>query len=265
MLAPQIKTLLSSTAISHIAVLILLFSSCGIKKNDPSLTVREFRLVASWNQINPADGGLVSTNDSVTLVYVNNLVIYKLPNIVEAITFEKKSEMDYSAVNTQTDKHFTFYIYEQRIQNGLKYDSLKVDRPTVFSVDSFLTKAAFKGFPFYSDKFRLYKSIKEDNHLTELFIKNKKLDPSYCDTIYYHYKQNLRTIDYTFSKTLDSTRNMKLYKVQFLYNAIVDPKSKIKVPSREFKFELKEAPNTNVSQIDSLIRRFIKDKEKLLP
>lgn len=82
--------------------------------------------------------------------------------------------------------------------------------------------------------------VREVNGLRdEIYVARNKPDDSYPDSVIISFSKFLNHVPFSFSSTLDSSRRMKLYRIRFITNSMVDRVSKKTIPWRELSFEIK--------------------------
>lgn len=195
------------------------------------------------------NGEIVNIHDSILILYYKDYALFKFPYV-------------YFVGNTNTifrkEVRYTYFIYRLGSAHGFYYDSLNASPYKTSLVDSLLGAKAFTKVKFYDPENDLLIETDEDdgrNFVTEKYIPRNKSDDSYCDTTYLYYTNEMSTIDYSFSKPLDSAKGMKLYKVKLIYNATTAGNYAIEIPRREFVFELKHSTVANPDEMIGLMER----------
>jgi len=201
--------------------------------------------------------------DSLNIYSYGNYLVYKYPTVnIETEPVMNKGNDTIREKEFNRTVSYLYVVYNKNYKFGYLYDSLKVLKPKRISIDSFQRVKALKIFPFYSSKLILTSSVKGDGGLVEKMRYGQVIDESYPDTCVYYYNKNLpKVVPYTFSSILDSKRDMKLYKVRFVFNPLKKGKYPTNVPKREFYFELRKAKEA--PEIPKLLERF-KAMEKTL-
>ena len=242
-------------------IFVLNYTNCStFKKGDNDL--RSINLIHKWDLVTVEDGQLISASDTLTIYYFQNLVLYKIPytNEVSNVTTDKNGDViDEKLMESETK--YKYFIYEKDSSFGFKYDSINAKNNRRFSIDSFLTQKAFKGASFYQrgNDTMIASSWNEDKSvLIEKYIPKIKFDQSYNDTSYLYFTSSLKKVDYSFSKELDSSKNMKLFKVRFINNPLPRGVYSFDVPRREMMFEIRETPVTDSNEIIRFFERFKK-------
>lgn len=225
------------------------------------------KLISNIQFVKADDNKLFFVADSLNIYYCDNYVLFQLPQYYGNSTQDSDKGGDTIALKVKhMETKYGYVIYNKKNKYGYRFESLNVDKPQKISVDSFLTIKAYKGFPFYSEhNDSLITSTRNviKHTLVEKHIYKKKNDASYSDSIYYYYKNGFKNIEYSFSTKLDSSRNLKLYKVRFIYNTVPKGNHNLDIPRREFLFEINNN-NSRCNDIINFVNQF-KVKEILMP
>ncbi|MGG9961613.1 hypothetical protein [Ferruginibacter sp. SUN106] len=129
--------------------------------------------------------------------------------------------------------------------------------------DTILAARAFNGDNRNFDMADSLKALGKTTIVRERLSENEFIDkyyfanPNFYDSAYFHYSNELRTIRFTISNTLDSVNNSKLLKVQYF---IKHDDSKTAPKFKNFyinSFEIQNAPAKNESALKDLFDRFI--------
>lgn len=191
------------------------------------------------------NGELINVKDSLEIYYYNKQFLIQIPYIY---SLENSKEI------LKKETRFNYFFYLKDSDSGFYFDSHKGVQPKKLPVDSFMITKTFKNINFYdqnNDSLLLTIKSLTNETLLEKYVPKKKFDQSYPDTIYLYYSKKFNNIDlYSFSKTLDSSRKMKLFKVEMKYNSQFYEGYKFKFPQREFFFQLKESQKSGREIID---------------
>ena len=202
------------------------------------------------------NGEIINSKSIISIYVANGYIVYKAPHyyVLEKAKRGKKGEYIYDKTLIDTIK-YEYYIYNQNKQIGYRFDSINVLHPVKISIDSFQRVKTLKGSSFYSKEDNLLSSEKNIGK-TQLIEKRvpKQWDEDYADSSYFYYSNKFKDAPYVFSKTLDSTTHLKLYKISYIYCKRPKGKQPFEIPRREYTFELKEAKPA--PEIPGLIRRF---------
>ena len=88
---------------------------------------------------------------------------------------------------------------------------------------------------------------------TYVYVPIQKPNGSYCDTIYLIFSDNLKKVNYSFSKSADSASNSKLVGAKFLFNEILS--GTLTSPKREMVIRLEQIKATNSKEIRDFMTR----------
>jgi hypothetical protein len=246
------------------ALLFLLNNYACTDYKDKGDNLASIELFHKIELVKPGNGELVSFKDSVIIYKQGVYTVYKHPvlNIVTNAVMNKAQDTVREDIVEQSVT-YRYIIYKRNNTYGFLYDSLNTIKPKRISIDSFKNVTLLPTFPYIIPKAILVSSLKHDEEsvLTEKRIPEKIIDPTYPDTCYYSYTNKFKNAPYSFSKMLDSTRKLKLYKVVFRFKRIEKGKYPAAIPEREYYFELRKAKEA--PEIPKLIEDFKKMEAKL--
>ena len=154
---------------------------------------------------------------------------------------------------------YRFFFYHEKDGAGNFYDSVSVKKAQKLPVDSMLrTKFSVQGSMFYQETNQLVTSVKQpDGRLFEKYIPASRPDESYPDSICLWYDPALNDLKYSFNPTLDSLRDVKMYKALFIFNRTKN------IPRREFEFRFERAAVSQQKEIQFIKERFVKESGNL--
>jgi hypothetical protein len=215
-----------------LVVAIIIFSSCGSTRKYNGL--KRINLIVNYPIVIMNDGvhnavNFFNLKDTVWIFYYDSKVLYRLSET-------RNLETDKKMLDTET-----WFIYREKAKYGFLFNSISDSSMGLkLLVDSFLNNRAYASanFDFPSDSL-----FAKDQNKEEKFVEKyhtKVHTETYPDSIYYYFTNDLKNIDYTFSRKLDSLKNMKLYKVRLLYNETLSLSYKAIIPKREFLFEIRD-------------------------
>lgn len=237
---------------------LFLLVACVIKRNEKKTNT--IRLFVSFDYFMPEDNKLITMLDSVD--------IYRKPDYFMYVTHWQH---DSSRIDKEGNSYFlgskvklAGLIAKDDDNIGRWFNQIPETKSNLARVDSFLNMRTSKNFPFYSKENDLLinKTTKNGVLIETHLYKNKKND-SYFDTIRYYFNSNLNNTPYSFSNYLDSTRNCKLSKAEFIYSARRADSKNHAVPRRVFLFELKPiAEDSTQKSVDLFFKKFIVNRNK---
>ena len=183
------------------------------------------------------DGTLIENKSSFRVYYYGKLIMYYYP-------YKFDSSID-GRVIIQNERRQNYFVFHQDSLIGYDYDpyfrldNRKVDVAKMVKMISLEsnrldTMATLKPDSINSNKSNgtmeeIYNNVEKGgdmgNYITHLYYSNK-----------------LKDIKESFSKKLDSIKQMKLYMIRILFPEMVSEKYKITFPKREMIFEMKEVP-----------------------
>lgn len=191
---------------------------------------------------------VLSLTDTITINYYNNYILYILPATAD---FESNNKIQGSE---------PYFIYKNNNKRGFLFNPpLNLKKGIELPVDSFLTKRALKtkGFDTPNDTvFKLINSVKNKDFIIEKFTSLKKGDQKICDSIIYYFSKKLNHFEFSFSRKLDSIKQMKLYKYRIIFNKKFWPSYKTIIEKMEYSFEIQPASLPNKNSIIDFIKKF---------
>ena len=245
-------------------VVFFLFCSCfNYKKHIDEHSDRDWSsiyVINSFDFFKTDDGQSIPYKDSLNIVYHHDVVLLIFP--YSLVTYTMNTPGDKSTGEQKLTSHKIkqkYLIYNIKSKLGKWYDSINAVKPVVVSVDSILRQKALKGFPFFnSTNDTLISSVysRTGNIFQEKHTYKVKKDDSYCDSIFYYFNNDLKTIPFSYSRDLDSLRNSKVYKIKMIYNPIPKGKYAFPVPERQFNFQFQKVDIPNKNEIYLFIKDF---------
>jgi hypothetical protein len=236
-------------------------NNCYYKIKD--VPIRAINIVASTPMVRSENGQLINLADTIKIIYHENSILFLIPYFDQLINIVTNKSGDVLGEKLiKQELRYKLFIYRKGSVHGFMYDSLTAKNGEKLSVDSLLSERSFQNMKFFS----VYKSSNDSlietltdskkEFLTEKYLTKVKYDESYNDTTYLYYAKKLNGIDFSFSKELDSIKNMKLFKIRYIYNSLQSDKYSFVIPKREFLFEIMEVPVANPKEIIDFISRF---------
>lgn len=215
------------------------------------------------HQIDLADtttGQMVSLKDSVDIIYIGEHTIYKIPRLnIFSSGFIDKDGNEVKSDYKETITYF-YIIANKNKAYGYRFDTLALDPPKKVAIDSFLTNSLFKNFPFYmKSNDSLLKTMFNNTKTAfkEFHVCKIKRDKTFPDSMYYSFNAENNSVPFSFSTYLDSTRQSKLSKVEFVYSPFLNPANKLPIPRRLFAFEISRNPD-DISAVKNFIAKLDK-------
>lgn len=195
---------------------------------------------------------------NIRIAYYRDLISYKVPAI-QFKEFGTETDAEGRIIKNfkPYDTTYSYYVIRKERSNGLRYDSITVKTPMVFSKDSLLKSINLDStsLSFYEiDLGKPLTIVKQKNYRIEKFSKLLVNDP---DSIYRYYDGNLNNVPFTFSKTLDENTGMKLWKTEFIYHRSKDKNNK-PTPRIEAVTKIEEVYNVPKEFI-TIFKRFKED------
>ena len=238
--------------------MVLFLSYCSATKKHSNQPLRTITIVTNYDLVMIDNGELIHIEDSFRVSYYQDLILYQVPYLYEVTKpIFKNDTIEEKIISSEI--RYRYFIYKTNNPLGYKYDSLNALSNRLFSVDSFLTAKAFAKFNFYNkenDSLIETTTDRKTKILTEKYIPRIKYDETYADSSYRYFSDHqLKNIEFSFSRYLDSTKNKKLFKVIFIHNPIPKGTYSFYVPRRNLIFEMKETLLINSAEIIAFFKR----------
>ncbi len=218
-----------------------------------------------------SDGQLLYLDDTTSIYYYNDLIVYQLPYIFESsrtIIHVKTDSVSEEKILTET--RYNYFVYRKGKHLGLCYSSIEqLDSNKRLSADSIIALKA----PSYnlqniiiSPNYTLIEKLhlNNGNVFIEKYIPKQKPDESYNDTSLLYYSIAMKPISFSLSPFLDSVRNAKLYKLQLAFNEAYSHTYSMKMPKRDIIYEIELLRDPKLNDFKALLERFEKDEKFLL-
>jgi len=224
-------------------VVAIIMSGCAatIHKSE---RLKEISIIVNYPVVIVNDGvhdgiNFFNRKDTVWIFYCNNNVLYRLSGATDL-------ETDKKILGTET-----WFIYLKKATHGFLFNSITdTSKGLRLPIDSFLNERAYANANFDVPADSLYGKVENGNDtIVEKYFARTVHNGNYPDSLYYYFTNTFENVDYSFSRRLDSAKNMKLYKVRVLYNEGFSSSYKIMLPKREFLFEMREEAIANSKQI----------------
>jgi hypothetical protein len=200
--------------------------------------------------VNNNDVSFFNLKDTIHIYSFNNLIIYKL---------KPKRVLE---TNERIDSSEKYLAFKRTNTYGFLFNSNKdINDPQKVPVDSILIKEAFGNLNFQNNEnFILHETIKKNGNaeVVEKYYFKLNTDEM-LDSVYHYYTNSFNTDDYSLSKTLDSVKQLKLFKVRLIYNSKKIAKQNMLMPKREYSFEIRKEPFSTDKTIMSLFAKLEKE------
>lgn len=207
-------------------------------------------------------GNIFNLKDSCMIFFKDNLILYRIP-------------YHHSFVFKDSTIHQTrheFFIFEKNHDTGYNYNAYEPADNRKMKVDSVLGHKAFTQLNafyklFEKDELILVSSLQDSSrhYLEEKYVTREKKDFSDFDTAFFYFTDKLDGINFSLMRSLDSVKQLKLFRLRFLTIPTYYPEYKVSVKAREFYFDVKEIPVTNSKEILDYFERYKKDYYKDTP
>ena len=210
------------------------------------------------------DGQVSYVGDSTPIYFYKNYILYQLPYIFDTASYEYHVSSDtYDTTFSKTQIKYKYLIYEKDSLFGILYNSSNGIEFKKILIDSIV---ANKKAPsnihsiMLNSKFILAKKFTGENKSENyesyvLKVKENALD---YDSVNFYYSKDLSNFAFSLSPTLDSIYHSKLTKFKIIYNEDYSSEHSMKLPKREFSFEISKISKIP-EEIGSLFIKFEDD------
>jgi len=190
------------------------------------------------------------------------LVYYSGKTIVNRYEV-KNSKMIYSSFSDTIGRMekqwltYQYFIYNKNDKFGYWCKSLSdTIKMTKMAVDSAINQHLNFSDTIFNIRNEIMVEKKVSNQTVfEKYISSTLRDQTVPDTLNYYYSKKLNSIDFSWSRHMDSIKGMKLHKVVLVFNAQPYNYDFI-IPRREFVLEFNKVRVEDKKEIKNLIRRF---------
>jgi hypothetical protein len=210
--------------------------------------IKSVALSVNYPIVTITPAGVFSNNlkDTIKLYYYKDLILYRL---------SESRILETEELIPGTENYF---IRKRKADSGFLFISLSDTTSRKLPADSILINGAYQGASVeLSSNFTPVNLVKEGkDRFHEEYSMNASNNENLPDSIYLYYSKELKKVDYTFSRKLDSLKGMKLYKFRLLYNEKVLRVTNQTIPKREFLFEIRTQGEPTPKPIMEFIKRF---------
>ncbi|MGC8749843.1 hypothetical protein [Hydrotalea sp.] len=197
----------------------------------------------------------INFNDTISVFKLENYTLYKLKPVYN---FQNNTKI------FNSERYFLFRNFDSL---GYYFSSIyDTSHGVYYPVDSFLRVNAHYGQinnfkdSLAKDSSYLYATIRYGNNiLLEKYVHfdNYKGKNSF-DSFYLYYDSFMKNIPYSFSNYMDSLMKMKLFKIEIIFNKMVDVETGFIIPKRRIFIELRKMDTMPDENIHNTFIRFLK-------
>jgi len=195
---------------------------------------------------------LVDFGGTIDIIYVDDFVIYHHADTVYAI---REGTRKPGVPDTLTSPYIVFKKGQDRgrlykFLHAMDYQDVQVDsaigammiaKERIFQMDPVFRLVDAKG--------------DSGGGLLERYVPIVKKDGSYPDSAYLYFKKDLLDVDFSLSRKLETSKEMKLLSARFVYLPSVDSSSGKQVPQREMSFQISRKPVADKQKIMQFLER----------
>lgn len=228
-----------------LASIFLNFVNCENKKYESYKNQVGINLVFSYPIIQVVDNKtfFYKLIDTIPIVYYKNYRLYHLPK-ARILETEDKVPNDN-----------TYFLYQKDSSYGVEFKTTNKKFNNIIVVDSFLKERAFAGAILQNGpNDTLVEIIKSENgNLLEKYVP-KENNNNYFDSLFFYYTNDLKSIDFSFSKKMDSLKMMKFFKVRLINNEGFSNQYNALLPKREYLFEINQISKDSLKKYINIIK-----------
>lgn len=204
-------------------VTILCIHGCA-QKLKPSIDTQRVNLYADYGVIYNK-GEIVHLRDTIPIYYINDFFIYCLPY----------TELTRLGDSTQGIKIYNYFLFRNGRQIGYYIFNDTIKSTLKYPVDSILMNHAYtQNFnPYKNNELLPFGEIKHGGSIVKVFLKKNPDLKGMFDSVFCYFRNDLKYLNFSLSKDLDSITQMKLFKIKFAFKESYDSVHKITVPNRE--------------------------------
>jgi len=231
---------------------LLHFSCSSVLKSHTKNKLNLIKVTSKIQMVDKEKGKLINLIDSFFIFYYENLILYRIPEIIEFSKFT--SDSNNNIINQKfirAETRYSYCIFKKGESTGLLYDSLTSKNFSQFSTDSLLEEKTIFKQGISMEPYNIVESVtlNNDSVIFEKYIPKIKKDETFPDSSYLYFNKEFNKIGFSFSRKLDSLKGMKLYKFKIIYNPIPKEIYAFNVPRRELVFEFSEETVFNPKEV----------------
>lgn len=250
-----IKLITSIKAVINTALMFFLLTCISCKSSQiSSNSIKGIKLFVNYpvSIINGDNNSFFILIDTVSIFYLDNYILYRLP---ESRNFETNEKI----LGTES-----YFLFEEKATKGFFFTTIKDSSKYLkLPVDSVLKARAYFGANFYisPDDSLVEISTIDKNTYLEKYVKKTstgfppELTP---DSIYYYFTNTMKDINYSISPKLDGVKKMKTYMVRIMFNQKFSEQHKLMINKREILYGIQKIVFKNPNEIINMIEQFKK-------
>jgi len=213
------------------ASILLGFINCMEEGNQPNKRPVGINLIYSYPILHVIDSDIVYYKlvDTIAIVYYNNYILYHLPK-------KRVFETDVKMKNQDS-----YFLQQRDSSYGFLFESESMNLSRRVNADSFLKRKAFAGIKLENGpNDTLIEAINNYQGILLEKYTPKQNSHSNFDTLIFYYANDFKSIDFSFSKKMDSLKQLKLFKVRLINNQSFSYPYNRMLPKREYLFEINQ-------------------------
>jgi hypothetical protein len=214
-------------------------------------------------------GEIINISDSIFIYYPKDYYVYQIPGkytVTNTIITKGKTEEDdkYDTRIVKQSILYSYFAFKKGAKTGCWFDNQPDSITRKQDVDSFLTAwthnsnneaGSIKKFNY---TLLSRETGKSKNQFCDVYT--PKVVGDIADSIYYYFDDNLKMVEHSLSRELDSQANSKLVKVISIVNEKKSIQYNMLLPKRKESSEIELRPITNKMQIEGIVEKMKKNQ-----
>lgn len=234
-------------------------------KSDNGITVIDFK---SYAQFFAPTMEIHEIGRTIRIAYKGQSQLYISALIKETLDIVQNGTITDTVLTSDTS--YIVHTWHNNDTIGFKYtlDNYRNEKGKIVSVNSMLNHFGIdsKHLAVFDAEYETKEaSIKHyGRKMTETLV-FKKTHVTQPDTIYRFYDEDLKNINFTFSKKLDTKRNSKFYKELFVFNKVGKEQSMVgqDIPRRIMYNEFQIVTDFNLKQLEEIFEKAAGERKAL--
>lgn len=188
----------------------------------------------------------------IHIFYFQNLVMYKIPYF-------------YSEDTIENEKRYFYFVWKKGVDLGIRYN-YDITPPEKFKVDSIIKN-------FWPNEMGMANRIKnkdlnislksttqtENGKVLEFDFDGVRDNIHLTGKTLLYYSTEFNNLDFSFSREIDTVKNMKLYKIKNLDDSKVLPQYNFTLDAMETYYKIEECKQFDQMEILNIFEMFKKD------
>lgn len=208
-----------------------------------------------------SDGTIQNDTAQYKIAYYKDYVLYRIGSRVYHTNTLQQNGKIINEVRATNDSTFKFFIVNKTNDKGFFYNSIEDENGQKFSLDSLKESIGINNsnLEIFGIDLGIPKEIIKSDHSRSIIVEryDSKVLKDDADTIFRYYNSELKSIPFSFSPSLDSMKNSKLYKTRFIYLRQQPAQSnKVYLKRLELSEEIARDNSSGSNGLVALFKRF---------